>query len=178
MISFTLRGALAAALLLGSAGLAAAQDASAGHLMISKGWARLNIANRPSAGYVTIMNHGDMADRLVAASSPAFGRVELHTHLMEDGVAKMVKVEAIEAPAGDTEALAPGGDHMMFFDPAKPLKKGDQIEVVLTFEHAGDVAVMLPVYGLGEMPEGVKMDEGHGDMDHGDMDHGSMNHAN
>lgn len=118
--------------------------ATVGALTVSAPKARVTIPSRPAAAYFSVANAGG-ADRLVAASSPAFGRVELHTHLHQDGVMKMMKVEAIDVPAEGEAALAPGGDHVMLFDAVEPLKIGDSFPLTLTFEKAGDVEIMVPV---------------------------------
>lgn len=147
---------------------AGAHEFKKGSLMIDHPFARANIPERPAAAYAKIMNMGSEDDRLVAASSPAAGRVELHTHLMENGIARMRPVEAIEVPAGGTAELKPGGDHVMLFDLVEPLKKGDKFPMTLTFEKAGAVEVTVNVEALGT--SGQK----HGD--HGDHsghgDHG------
>lgn len=142
-----------------------------GALTVSAPKARMTIPSRPASAYFTIENAG-AADRLVGASSPDFGRVELHTHQHENGVMKMMKVEAIEVPANGAASLAPGGDHVMLFDPKKPLKEGDHIPLTLTFEKGGDVDIIAPVQPIKAAAEGG-MDHG---MSHGGMNHDSMNH--
>lgn len=162
----------AAAALLATAALtpsiATAHDFTVGELTIDHPIARLNIGDRPSAGFMTIVNAGQTPDRLIAAASPAFGRIELHTHIVEDGVARMREIEGIDVPAGGVALLEPGGLHLMFFDPDESVAEAAFIEATLTFEDAGDVRIVLMTRTLGEMGGG------HGSMDHGTMDHGSM----
>jgi len=98
-----------------------------------------------SAGYLTIANTGAEADALIGASSPRAGRVEIHEMAMDGDVMRMRPVERLEAPAGGSVALAPGGTHLMFFDVTAPFAEGESVAVTLTFEHAGEVAVELPV---------------------------------
>ncbi|MCG8357738.1 MAG: copper chaperone PCu(A)C [Kiloniellales bacterium] len=142
---------------------ATAQDGKAS-IMLHKPWARASMANRPAAAYLMIDNRGDQADRLVAAATPAAGRVELHTHIMEGDVMKMRQVEAIEVPAGDSVALEPGGLHIMLFDLDPPLKEGDSFPLTLTFEKAGALTATVAVQAMGAMG----MDHGH---DKGKMKH-------
>ncbi|MEO0823088.1 MAG: copper chaperone PCu(A)C, partial [Pseudomonadota bacterium] len=52
--------------------------AAIGDLSIAHAWARPNIPNRPTAGYYEITNGGSTDDQLLSASSPAFGKIELH----------------------------------------------------------------------------------------------------
>ena len=129
-------------------------------------WARATIPDRPGAVYLTIHNGGGSDDRLVAASTAAAGRAELHTHIMDGDVMKMRQVEAIETPAGGMAKLEPGGDHVMLFDLAEPLKEGDHLMLKLTFEQAGDIEVMAVVQAMGAS-----------EMSHGEMSHGEgMSH--
>lgn len=100
------------------------------------------------AVFFEIVNHSTTSpDRLIAASSDAAQRVELHTHLIDaNGVARMVEVEDGFAVApGETHALERGGDHVMLMGLTRPLADGDTIQLKLTFERAGEMIVEVPV---------------------------------
>ena len=86
---------------------------------------------------MTITNGGQDTDRLVTATSPLASTVMLHQMQLQNGVAAMRMVDAIEIPAGGTVTLAPGGFHIMFIGVTKPLKEGDEMPVTLTFAHVG-----------------------------------------
>ena len=96
-------------------------------------------------------NHGD-ADRLLAISSPVSGRIELHTHLNEDGLMKMRRVDGVALPHGETVELKPGGFHVMLFETTAAL--GDEVVLTLDFETADDLTVVAPVVMRGEKPSG------------------------
>ncbi len=136
------RGLLAALLL---ASPTAAHDVTVGDITIDHPWARPNLPNRPTAAYATITNAGAEADRLIAATSPAFGAIELHTTKKVGDVMKMEQVTAIDAAAGETVTLAPGGLHIMLFDAAESFQEGDSFPLTLTFETAGEVEVTVKV---------------------------------
>ncbi len=114
-------------------------------IMIDGAYARSGAQS--GAAFFTIMNHGEAEDRLVAATSDAAKRVELHTHIEDDnGVVKMRPIDGgIAVPAGGSHALKRGGDHVMFMGLDAPFEEGSTISVTLTFEKAGDVVVELPV---------------------------------
>ncbi|MEZ6024192.1 MAG: copper chaperone PCu(A)C [Hyphomonadaceae bacterium] len=97
------------------------------------------------AGYVVLRNEGDGADRLVSATSPRAGHVELHEMRMEGDMMRMSPVEAIDVPAHGETALAPGGLHIMFIDIPAPLAEGESIPVTLHFEQQGDVEAVFVV---------------------------------
>jgi copper(I)-binding protein len=119
-------------------------------VQIDKPWAR---ATPPGAtvggGYMTIKNAG-AADKLVAASSPAAAKVELHVHINDNGVMKMREVPGgYDIPAKGSFELKPGGAHLMFMNLKAPLKEGDKVPVTLKFEKAGEVKAEFAVSGLG-----------------------------
>ncbi|MEO1531250.1 MAG: copper chaperone PCu(A)C [Pseudomonadota bacterium] len=151
---------------------AAAHDFKAGDIVIDHPWSRPTIPNRPSAGYFGLENTGEAADRLLSASSPAFGRVELHQTSETDGVMRMVKQDAVPIPAGETLSFEPGGYHVMLFDAVEQLAEGDRFPLELVFENAGAVTVELVV--KRRAPKKGEMDHsGHGSHgEHGGHGHG------
>ena len=104
-------------------------------------------SSNPRVGGVFMMlkNSGQGPARLVEARSDVAAKVELHTHLMEDGIAKMRPVEAIEIPAQGMHALARGGDHVMLMGLTRPMLEGEMVTLEMTFEKAGTVTVEVPV---------------------------------
>lgn len=169
--------ALAAAVIMSlAASHSFAADVVKGDISIANSWTR---ATPPRAmaggGFAEITNSGTEDDRLVAASSPAAGRVELHEMSVADGVMVMREKDGgIAVPAGETVALKPGGLHIMFMELAGPFKQGDTVPVTLTFEKAGAVDVELSVEKIGAKGMGSMA---HGNMDHGKMGHGNMKHG-
>lgn len=72
-----------------------------------------------TAGYMTLHNVGDQPIRVTGirfqnAADQFCEFLELHTHAIEGGVARMKKVDAFTIPAHGTLTLAPGKDHVMF----------------------------------------------------------------
>lgn len=98
-----------------------------------------------SAGYLTIVNGTAADDRLIAVTSPRAARAEVHEMAMDGAVMRMRAVETLIVPTGGEVALAPGGQHLMFYGVSQPFAEGESIPVRLTFETAGDVDVSLPV---------------------------------
>ncbi|ASY63037.1 Copper metallochaperone [Sinorhizobium sojae CCBAU 05684] len=119
----------------------------AGDLEISGGAVKAMLPGaKVGGGGFIVKNNGSADDRLIAAESPAAGRVELHEMTMENDVMKMRKLEdGIAVPAGETVGLRSGGLHLMFMEVKKPFAEGDVIPLTLTFEKAGKVDYALPV---------------------------------
>ena len=131
--------ALALALALVAFGGVQAGNAG-GELRIENTWARATPAVAPvAAGYLTVVNDGDTADRLLRIDSAIAQRIEMHQTVHEDGVMRMRRVPRLVLDAGGAAHLKPGGLHLMLFRPAAALGEGDTATIV--FRHEGkDVA--------------------------------------
>lgn len=148
-------------LIAGAVALASALPAFA-EIAIKDAYARsASPMAKSGAAFMMITNDGGSADRLVAVSSDAAARTELHTHLAgENGVMRMVHVEeGFELPADGMIAMQRGGKHVMLMGLNAPMEQGATVTVTLTFEKAGDVVVEVP----------VDLER----QDHGGMNHGS-----
>lgn len=149
MMKRILAVAFLASMISPTVGASDAGMATLGDLMIHDGWARASIGKAPnSAAYMTLMTRGESEDKLVAVETPAAARAELHHHMLEDGVAKMRQIEAIEVAPGEPTMLEPGGLHIMLMGLTARLDEGATLELTLTFEKAGNITVELPVKGL------------------------------
>jgi copper(I)-binding protein len=100
------------------------------------------------AGFMVLKNAG-AADRVVGASSPAAGRVELHITVREGDVMKMREVQGLDVPAGGTFELKPGGAHLMLMDLKRPIKKGDKVPLTLKLEKGGELKLELTAQEAG-----------------------------
>jgi len=131
---FTMHGALAS-------------DYRIGNIDLDDLWVRASVPGQVNgAGYLEIENQGDAPDRLIAVESAASKRIELHTIINENGVAKMREVEGgIPVPAKGKTNLKPGGYHVMFIQLNGPFKVGETVEAVMKFEKTGSVKVQFKV---------------------------------
>jgi len=164
-LSLTIRsiGAVLCGVLL-TLSVARADDVKAGDLVISQAWSRATPGGaKIGAGYLTIENKGSAADRLVAVSGEAAGKIEVHEMAMNNGVMTMRPLDkGLAIDPGKTVTLAPGGYHLMMMDLKAPLKQGDKVPLTLEFEKAGKVSVTLDVQSVGAKGPGA--DSGGGMM--------------
>lgn len=139
-----IRGAVAAALLMLPA--CGTQEPPA-DIAIEGAWARETVVGQSSAAaYLTIVNRGDGADRLVAASAPSAEAASLHSTSSSGGVARMRPIEnGVSIPARGSAQFRPGGDHVMLTGLAEPLKAGSTAELRLRFERGGERRVELRI---------------------------------
>lgn len=136
--------------------LGAVHAQSLGTIVVEKPFSRATPGGaRVGVGYLTIINKGTTADRLVSATSPSAEKVEIHEMKMDDGVMKMRELAGgVPIEPGKRSMLAPGGNHLMLMGLKAPLKEGEKVPVTLTFEKAGKVDVALDVMGIGAQSPG------------------------
>lgn len=97
------------------------------------------------AGFLTITNNGTSDDALIGVIAD-FPSVQLHTTEFEDDIARMVHLDRVPVPAGETVSFAPGGMHVMFMGlQGNPLTLGDTVPATLVFEQAGEVPVTFDI---------------------------------
>lgn len=130
-------------------------SATIGALAVEGAWTRATAEGaKVGAGYLTIRNTGDKADRLVGIGTSVAGRGEIHDMTMTEGVMRMRRLaDGIEIPAGGSVELKPGGKHLMFMELKQRLVEGTQVTVTLAFQSGASGEVTLPVRGLGASPD-------------------------
>jgi len=138
MPTTTLRLATTLSLLGALAGPAAAQT------QVTEAWVRGTVAQQSATGAFMQLQSAK-GGKLVAASSPVAGMVELHSMSMEGTTMRMRAVPAVELPAGRSVELKPGGLHVMLMDLKNPLKAGDKVPLTLTIENTGGQRETLQV---------------------------------
>ncbi len=142
-----------------------------GGLTIADPWARTSPEDTTYGAVYLSLTSAD-GDALVGASVPAdiAGTVEIHETVVADdassdttmamggessdttettmagmGQMTMRPIDSLELPAGETVTLEPGGYHIMLIELVAPLETGQEIEVTLTFENAGERTITVPV---------------------------------
>lgn len=73
------------------------------------------------AGYISFTNNTNDAINITRVVSPEFEAVEMHESLIEDGIAKMRRIEELTIPASSSVSLQPGGKHLMLMRPTGAL---------------------------------------------------------
>ena len=148
MRPFSLTAALLASVL--SISPAFATDPVSGAISVTHAWARATPGGVTNgAVYFEIETGPGVTDRLIGVETPAAARAEIHTHLMEDGVMKMRRVDEIALRPGSKAVLAPHGDHIMLMDLKAPLKEGDHLALKLTFQTADAIEIDAAVAAIG-----------------------------
>ena len=116
---------------------------------IEGAYARASIPNMPnSAAFFVIKNNSDKDIAITSANSDIAEKNELHTHIKENKMMKMMKIEKLVVPAKSSLELKSGGDHVMLMGLKKELKAGDEINLELSFSDGDKKNIKVPVKDL------------------------------
>lgn len=120
---------------------------------VAHAWIRLPaVPGRPAAAYFTLVG-GAADDAVVAVTSPAAARAELHQSLENDeGVVRMEPIDTAPLPAGAQMDFAPGGKHVMLYDLDEAVAAGGTAPLTVDFETAPDVTVEAKLVAPGAQP--------------------------
>ena len=116
---------------------------------IEGAYARASIPNMPnSAAFFVIKNNSDKDIAITSANSDVAEKNELHTHIKENKMMKMMKIEKLVVPAKSSLELKSGSDHIMLMGLKKELKVGDEINLELSFSDGDKKSIKVPVKDL------------------------------
>jgi len=120
-------------------------------MTLERPWARATPPGTTvAAAYLVIDNRGSRSDRLLAASSPRAGKVEVHATVHDGEVARMRQVDPLHVGARERVVLEPGGMHLMLTGLKAPLEEGERIPLTLRFEVAGELRTEIRVFAAGD----------------------------
>jgi hypothetical protein len=123
----------------GAIAVAAALPAHA-QIMAEDAYAR-TANQKTGAAFFQILNHGP-ADRLIDVRADVARKVEIHTHIFEDGIVKMRQVEdGVPLPAKETVMFERGGLHVMFMGLTQRFEQGAHFPLTLRFESGAELTV-------------------------------------
>jgi hypothetical protein len=87
--------------------------------------------------YFSLTNSAAAAVTLREVTSPEFGSVEMHTTLVDDGIARMMALDSLTVAERSGVAFAPGGPHLMLMEPVTRLAVGDVVTLEFHFDFDG-----------------------------------------
>ena len=135
------------ATILAGAVLAGCQQAELG---VDGAWVRLPaVAGRPGAAYFTVTG-GAQATSLVAVSSPAAIRAEIHEMKHEGAMMTMAPVKDVAIAAGERIEFKSGGKHVMLYDLSPSVRAGGTIPLRLSVADGKTIEVNAAVRAPGD----------------------------
>lgn len=111
------------------------------------GWARETVPGQTSAAaYLTILNDGTGADRLIGVQTDVAAHAMLHSTVTQDGVTRMRHLDGgLEIPSKAAVELSPTRNHVMLSGLKAPLHRGETFELQLKFERSGRKTARIKV---------------------------------
>jgi len=100
---------------------------------------------RVNAGYLRLENKGTRSVILSGAESPRFARIEMHRSEMHNGTYSMHRQYSLVIAEGETLSFAPGGLHLMLFEPSPPPRPKELIPLTLILADGRRVPVKAEV---------------------------------
>jgi periplasmic copper chaperone A len=114
------------------------------NVLVDHPW--MKIMNKNGAGYFKIQNTGTADVHLLGVVSKNVKNIELHTMVMEEGVAKMRPINGgVVIKIGDTIEFKPMSYHLMFFDIKNDYNEGEFMKAVFKFKNANDLEVKFKI---------------------------------
>ena len=144
------------------------QKTFADELIVSNGYIKETPPGATnSVAYFTLNNTTEKARRLIGIKGDMASLIELHNHLMKDGLMVMTKVDGLTIAAKSQVELKPGGYHVMIIGTNQPIQKNSQKMLTLVFESGHTQVITLPVIGLKEALDSTAHDKkSHSDSAH------------
>lgn len=119
------------------------------NIIVSDAYIRASIPGTiHSSAYMRIDNNNEKAVTLVEVTSKISPRIEMHNHVMENGMMHMQQLHKIDIAANTQVLLQPHGLHLMFFNLTSPLRDEDVVEITLHFSNNNRVIVPVAVKSL------------------------------
>ena len=153
-----------------------AASAFAQNVTVTDAWARATVQGQKATGAFMKITAKDNA-KLVGASSPVAGVVEVHEMKMDKDIMKMAALpNGLDLPAGKAVELKPGGYHVMLMDLKAPLAKDSTIPLTLTVQDAKGVKSTVELKLLVGMQAPAMPSHDHSTHKHGEHKHGEHKH--
>lgn len=116
--------------------------AYAADIDVSNAYAKATPPNAKNSGaFMLIKNNTDKDIALVSVTNNLSDVTELHTHVEENGMKKMIQIPKIDIKANSITELKPGSLHIMFIGIKKPMVVGDNVKMTLTFDNGQTVTL-------------------------------------
>lgn len=115
------------------------------NVQIEKIWARPTLEGNNSAVYFIIQNNQSTNEKMLSAESTIAEFSEIHLSSNVDGVMKMMEQEYVEIEAGKSLEFKPMSYHIMLINLKQDLNVGDQFNLTLSFENAGEKELLVEV---------------------------------
>jgi len=117
-------------------------------ISIENAWSPEFAGGDTRAVYLTIVNSGDIDDRVIAVQSDAT-TTTLHQSNHQHGIIRMQDMPTgLAVPAQSQVQLAPGGTHVMMSGLERSFEVGDTFQLEFEFEQSGELTAEVEIKTL------------------------------
>lgn len=114
----------------------------AGNIIVDNPYVKITPPNaKNSAIFMQIENTSDNDIKLIGAKSDFANSTEIHTHINEDSMMKMVKIDEIIIPAKGKVELKPKSHHVMLMGIKNAVDKDTKVNLELDFDNGEKVEI-------------------------------------
>jgi copper(I)-binding protein len=125
------------------------QNASALDIEVKNGVVRSPIPGMANTvGYMELTNKGSDNIVLISAKSDLSKKVEVHDHIMNGGVMKMVKLDGLTINTNETKTFQSGGLHLMFIGLNEQDAMKKTIDVTFIFQDGSEQVATFDVKSI------------------------------
>ena len=112
----------------------------AGNIVVENPYVKITPPNaKNTAVFMQIKNNSDKDIKLIDAKCDFPKVTEIHTHIHEDGMMKMVRIKDATVPANGVLELKPKSYHVMLIDIPNGIDKDSKVNVELFFDNGEKV---------------------------------------
>lgn len=112
----------------------------ASELVVSEPYVKITPPNaKNTAIFMSIENKSNKDIKLIDAKSTFPKNTEIHTHIHEDGMMKMIRIKDITIKANSTLLLKPKSYHIMLMGIPKGIDKDSKVDVELFFDNGESI---------------------------------------
>ena len=107
------------------------------------------------AAFMVLKNVGELDDKLIGAHSKIAEITEIHQNIIDpnDGKMMMRKIKEIDISIDESAVLEPKGYHVMFIKMKEALIMGENVDITLIFEKAGEIKTTASIVAPGLKPK-------------------------
>ena len=107
------------------------------------------VDGNPSAGYFTA-HGGPENTELVAVTSDAVMRMEMHETVEKDGAMTMQAIKSVAIPAGEKVEFKPGGKHLMIWGVTETAKRTGILPLMFIYSNDKRILVDAAIEKVGQ----------------------------
>jgi len=105
-----------------------------------------------TSAYFLLRNKGQYPRQLVGVQADFAARAELHSHEMQDGMARMRRQDSVTIAPRSELPFKSGGHHVMLFELSQRPRTGDLLELVLEFADGSHKRVSAQAISVFDRP--------------------------